>query len=111
MRSSAAITVTTILLLPLGGVLADRARSVSYRVTGLRSRLDQVGDLAALALSGQLSLPVVCISAVAPGVIHSFSIPPGFVLLPRYVAKEKLGPPSASAQPTLSSESSPHPQR
>jgi hypothetical protein len=92
-------------------VLADRHDQYpivlpAYALDWIKSAI-----LAALALSGQLSLPVVCISAVAPGVIHSFSIPPGFVLLPRYVAKEKLGPPSASAQPTLSSESSPHPQR
>lgn len=46
--------------------------------------------LAALALTGHLNLPVICISAVAHGLIHSFSIPASYGLLPRFVAKEKL---------------------
>lgn len=46
--------------------------------------------MAALALTGQLSLPLICISAVAHGLIHSFSIPANYGLLPRFVAKDKL---------------------
>lgn len=72
---SAATTVTTILLLPLGGVLADRHDR--FRILMAAYALDWVKSaaLAALALTGHLSLPLICISAVAHGVIHSFSIP------------------------------------
>jgi MFS family permease len=87
---SAATTVTTVLLLPLGGVLADRHDRLrllmgAYALDWIKSAV-----LAALALTGQLTLPLICISAVAHGVIHSFSIPAAYGLLPRFVAKEKL---------------------
>lgn len=87
---SAATTVTTILFLPLGGVLADRHDR--FRIMIGAYALDWVKSavLAVLALTGQLSLPIICISAVAHGLIHSFSIPASYGLLPRYVAKEKL---------------------
>ncbi len=87
---SAATTVTTILFLPLGGVLADRHDRFrilmgAYALDGIKS-----AGLAALALTNQLSLPLICISAVAHGFIHSFSIPANYGLLPRFVAKDKL---------------------
>jgi len=87
---SAATTVTTILFLPLGGVLADRHDR--FRIMMGAYALDWVksAGLAALAFTGQLSLPLICISAVAHGLIHSFSIPANYGLLPRFVAKEKL---------------------
>ncbi len=68
---SAATTVTTILLLPLGGVLADRHDR--FRVLMGAYALDWVKSaiLAGLALTGQLSLPLICISAVAHGFIRT----------------------------------------
>jgi MFS family permease len=87
---SAATTITTILFLPLGGVLADRHDRL--RILMAAYALDWVKSavLAALVLTGQLSLPLICISAVAHGFIHSFSIPASYGLLPRFVAREKL---------------------
>lgn len=87
---SAATTVTTIIFLPLGGVLADRHDR--FRILMGAYALDWVksASLAALALTGQLNLPLICISAVAHGLIHSFSIPANYGLLPRFVEKDKL---------------------
>jgi hypothetical protein len=87
---SSATTVTTILLLPLGGVLADRhdrfrILMAAYALDGVKSVV-----LAVLALTGQLTVPVICASAVAHGIIHSFSIPANYGLLPRFVAKDRL---------------------
>ena len=87
---SSATTLTTILFLPLGGVLADRHDRFrilmgSYALDWIKSAV-----LAALALMGHLNLSVICISAVAHGLIHTFSIPANYGLLPRFVAKDKL---------------------
>jgi len=87
---SAATTVTTILFLPLGGVLADRHDRLSILMGAYALDWVKSAVLAALALTGQLSLPLICISAVAHGLIHSFSIPANYGLLPRFVAKDKL---------------------
>ena len=87
---SAATIVTTILLLPLGGVLADRHDRFRILMTAYALDWVKSAALAALALTGQLSLPLICISAIAHGVIHSFSIPANYGLLPRFVAKDKL---------------------
>ena len=87
---SAATTITTILVLPLGGVLADRhdrfrILMAAYAIDWIKSAV-----LAALALTGHLNLPLICISAVTHGLIHSFSIPANYGLLPRFVARDKL---------------------
>ena len=87
---SSATTITTILLLPLGGVLADRhdrfrILMIAYGVDWMKTAI-----LAALALTGQLSVPLLCVSAVAHGIIHSFSIPANYGLLPRFVSKDAL---------------------
>jgi MFS family permease len=87
---SVATTVTTILFLPLGGVLADRHDRFRIMIGAYAFDWVKSAALAALALTGQLSLPLICISAVAHGLIHSFSIPASYGLLPRFVAKDKL---------------------
>ncbi|MCW6510370.1 MFS transporter [Lichenifustis flavocetrariae] len=87
---SAATTVTTIVFLPLGGVLADRHDRLRILMGAYALDWIKSAALAALALTGHLTLPVICISAVAHGLIHSFSIPASYGLLPRFVAKEKL---------------------
>ncbi len=87
---SAATTVTTVLLLPLGGVLADRRDRLRILVAAYALDCLKAAALAALALTGHLTLPLICASAVAHGIIHSFSIPAAYGLLPRFVAREKL---------------------
>jgi MFS family permease len=87
---SAATTVTTILFLPLGGVLADRHDRFRIMIGAFALDWVKSAVLAALALTGHLGLPLICIGAVAHGLIHSFSIPASYGLLPRFVAKEKL---------------------
>ena len=71
---SAATTITTIVVLPLGGVLADRHDR--YRILLAAYALDWAKSavLAALALSGHLTLPLICISAVARP-LHLFEEP------------------------------------
>ena len=87
---SAATTVTSVLLLPLGGVLADRHDRLRILLGAYALDCAKAALLAGLALTGRLTLPILCVSAVAHGVIHSFSIPAAYGLLPRFVARDKL---------------------
>ena len=82
--------LATIIFLPLGGVFADRYdrfRLVqgAYAFDCLKSLI-----LALLAFTDQLGLVALCIAAVAHGVIHSFSVPAAYGMLPRFVARERL---------------------
>lgn len=82
--------LATVLFIPLGGVLADRHDR--FRMAMAAYACDAVKTLAltGLALSGNLTLPVLCVSAFLHGLIHSFSIPASFGMMPRFVARDKL---------------------
>src|SRR5262249_33585988 len=48
--------------------------------------------LAALAYAGRLTLAPLAVLAFLHGLIHAFSVPGGFGMLPRFVARERLSP-------------------
>lgn len=83
-------TIATIICLPVGGVFADRHDR--FRLVQLTYACDclKALALAILAFTGHLGLVALCISAVLHGIIHSFSVPAGYGMLPRFVARERL---------------------
>lgn len=82
--------LATVLFIPLGGVLADR--NDRFRMAMAAYACDAVKTLALtlLAFTGNLTLPVLCVSAFLHGLIHSFSIPASYGMMPRFVAPERL---------------------
>jgi MFS family permease len=83
-------TVANVVLLPLGGVLADRVDRFGMLVTAYVLDVLKAFVLTILAFTGQLSLPAICVFAVLHGIIHAFSVPASYGLLPRFVARERL---------------------
>ena len=79
-----------IVFLPLGGVLADRHDR--YRIVAITHVLGllQAAALAILAFSGHLTITALAILAFLHGLIHSFSMPGLFGMLPRFVARDRL---------------------
>jgi MFS family permease len=87
--------VANVVLLPFGGALADRIDRFRMVVTAYAFDFLKALTLTVLALTGHLTLPVLCICAVLHGVIHAFSVPASYGMMPRFVARERL--PSAIA--------------
>src|SRR6516164_4530576 len=83
-------TVSNILLLPLGGALADRIDRFRMVVTAYAFDCLKAAALTILAVTGHLTLPVICVCAVLHGVIHAFSVPAAYGMMPRFVARERL---------------------
>ena len=50
----------------------------------------KAGALTILALSGHLTLAVICVCAVLHGIIHAFSVPASYGMMPRFIARERL---------------------
>ncbi|MFM2278182.1 MAG: hypothetical protein RLZZ444_413 [Pseudomonadota bacterium] len=82
--------VAILVLMPIGGVLADRHDR--FRMVLIAYALDavQAAVLAVLAFTDQLGLPALLISSFLHGAIHSFSVPASYCLMPRFVARERL---------------------
>jgi MFS family permease len=82
--------VTNVLVLPLGGALADRIDRFKMAVTAYAFDFLKALALAILAFTGQLTLPIICVCAVLHGLIHAFSVPAAFGMMPRFVTRERL---------------------
>jgi MFS family permease len=82
--------LATVLFIPLGGVFADRHDRFRMAMAAYACDAVKTLVLTGLALSGNLTLPVLCVSAFLHGLIHSFSIPASFGMMPRFVARDKL---------------------
>ena len=80
----------TIVLVPVGGALADRHDRFRVALAAYACDAAKAGALAALAYAHWLSLPILCASALLHGIIHSFSIPAAYGMMPRFVARERL---------------------
>lgn len=79
-----------IIFLPLGGVLADRYDRYRIVIVTHVLGLLQALALALLAFSGHLTITALAILAFLHGLIHSFSVPGLFGMLPRFVARDRL---------------------
>ncbi len=83
-------TGTMIALAPLGGALADRHDRFRLALAAYACDAGKACVLAVLAYAHALSLPVICVAAALHGVIHSFSIPASYGMMPRFVAPRRL---------------------
>ncbi|HWK45756.1 MAG TPA: MFS transporter [Stellaceae bacterium] len=79
-----------IVFLPLGGVLADRCDRFRIVVITHILALFQSLALTVLAYDGQLTIGLIAVLAFLHGLIHSFSAPGLFGMLPRFVDRERL---------------------
>jgi MFS family permease len=79
-----------IAFVPLGGVLADRVDRFQIVVATHILALFQSLALAILASTDRLTILPLVILAFLHGLIHSFSMPGLFGMLPRFVAREQL---------------------
>jgi MFS family permease len=83
-------TGTMIALAPLGGALADRHDRFRLALIAYGCDAAKACVLAVLAYANALSLPVICVAAALHGLIHSFSIPASYGMMPRFVAPRRL---------------------
>jgi MFS family permease len=80
----------TVVFIPIGGVLADRHDRFRMVMTAYAFDALKTAVLAILAFTGHLNLAIICISAFLHGLIHSFSIPASYGLMPRFVSRDRL---------------------
>lgn len=85
------LTVTaTVIFIPIGGVLADRHDRFRMVMTAYAFDAMKTSVLSILAFTGHLGLVAICISAFLHGLIHSFSIPASYGMMPRFVSRHRL---------------------
>ena len=83
-------TAATVVFIPLGGVLADRYNRFHMVRIAYGFDLLKTIALAILAFTNSITLPIICVSAFLHGLIHSFSIPASYGMMPRFVTKQRL---------------------
>jgi MFS family permease len=82
--------VPNILILPWGGVLADRLdRFWINLITSILASFQALA-LTGLAMSGALTIGWLAVLVGIQGTIHGFSIPAQFGMLPRFIARNRL---------------------
>jgi MFS family permease len=79
-----------ILLVPLGSALADRMDRFRLTVVSYLFALLQAVALAVLAYADALTIWPLAVLVFLHGVIHSFSVPATYGMLPRFVARDRL---------------------
>lgn len=79
-----------IVLMPLGGVLADRHDRFRILLLSYAVAMVQAALLAALAFSGGLTIGRLAALAALHGAAHAFSIPAQYGFLPRFVDRSRL---------------------
>jgi MFS family permease len=79
-----------LIFLPLGGVLADRVDRFRMVLTAYAAAWLHVLVLTILAYAGALTIMPLATLAFAHGLIHSFSIPAAYGMMPRFIARERL---------------------
>lgn len=78
------------IFVPIGSALADRIDRIRIVVITHIFALLQALALAILALTGQITISYVAILVFIHGLIHSFSVPSLFGMLPRVISKQNL---------------------
>ncbi|MFQ4144836.1 MFS transporter [Chlorogloeopsis sp. ULAP02] len=83
--------IPTLLLIPLGGIIADRTNR--HRILLVAQNLGMLRSLALtwLALSGTINIWYIAFLGVLLGIINAFDIPTRQAFLPETVSKENLG--------------------
>jgi predicted MFS family arabinose efflux permease len=78
------------IFVPIGSVLADRIDRIRIVIITHILALMQALALAVLSLTGQITIYSLAILVFLHGLIHSFSVPSLFGMLPRVISKENL---------------------
>ncbi|MEH1836942.1 MAG: MFS transporter [Nostoc sp.] len=83
--------IPTLVLIPLGGIVADRTNR--YRILTVAQILGMLQSLALtwLALNGTINVWQIALVGVFQGIINAFDIPTRQAFLPETVSKENLG--------------------
>ncbi len=83
--------IPTLLLIPLGGIIADRTNR--HRILLIAQILGMLQSLALtwLALNGTINVWQIVLLGVLQGIINAFDIPTRQAFLPETVSKENLG--------------------
>jgi MFS family permease len=79
-----------LLFLPIGGALADRFDRFRIVIIAYVAALLQALALTLLAHTGSLTIGLLAMLSFLHGLIHSFSVPGAYGLMPRFVARERL---------------------
>ena len=79
-----------IVLMPIGGVLADRGDRLRILMISYACATAQAAVLTGMALSGALTIHALAALAAVHGAAHAFSIPASYGLLPRFIAPGRL---------------------
>ena len=79
-----------LIFVPLGGVLADRCDRFKIVVVTHTFAMLQSLALSILAYSGHLGVAALAVLAFLHGLIHSFSVPGLYGMLPRFVRRDRL---------------------
>ncbi len=82
--------VPNLILLPIGGAMADRFDRFRLMATAHFLLLIQATVMAVLAWLGMLTILPLAILVLIHGVLLSFSVPAMFGMLPRFVEKSRL---------------------
>ncbi|MDZ7954520.1 MFS transporter [Nostoc sp. DedQUE09] len=83
--------IPTLMLIPLGGIIADRWNRHQILLVAQILGMLQSLALTWLALSGTINIEYIAILGVLQGVINAFDIPTRQAFLPETVGKENLG--------------------
>ncbi|MHC5857660.1 MFS transporter [Nostoc sp.] len=83
--------IPTLLLIPLGGIIADRWNRHQILLVAQILGMLQSLALTWLALSGTINIQYIAILGVLQGMINAFDIPTRQAFLPETVGKENLG--------------------
>jgi MFS family permease len=79
-----------IVLMPIGGVLADRGDRVRILMISYACATAQAAALTGMALCGAVTIHALAALAAVHGAAHAFSIPASYGLLPRFIAPGRL---------------------
>ena len=79
-----------LILLPLGGVLADRFDRFRMVLIAYAAAWFHVLALTILAYTGTLTIVPLATLAFLHGAIHSFSVPAAYGMMPRFIARARL---------------------
>jgi MFS family permease len=79
-----------LVFLPLGGVLADRFDRFRMMLSASGTAWFHVLALTILADTGTLTILPLAILSFLHGLIHSFSVPAAYGMMPRFIARERL---------------------
>jgi MFS family permease len=82
--------IPNILLIPIGGVVADRMNRFRVMLLAYAVATLQAALLAGFSLSGHLTIGSLTILAALHGSAHAFSIPASYGLMPRFIVPERL---------------------